>query len=217
MAGTSGTTLSKAQREALTRFMKSARDKQEYRAALGVLLRGDGNAASEAGRRLGVTKKQVFMWCHNFRRQGVDGLRMKKPTGRPATQGNRAKEVIPELLKKDPQLFGYLKGRWVLRDISRELQKEGIPLHHTSVARVLEDIGIVLKTPRLRAPGSLHKNYRKRAEVRRYKQVAGALEKKGSPSASKTRNGSSSSPGSNAAGPPEDTPSMSLPWDTPTG
>jgi len=197
--------------------MKSATDKREYRAALGVLLRGDGNGAAEVGRRLGVTKKQVFMWCHNFRQQGLDGLRMKKSTGRPATQGNRAKDIIPELLKKDPQLFGYLKGRWVLRDISRELEKEGIHLHFSGVGRVLQDLGIVLKSPRLRAPGSFHKNYRKREEVRRYKRVAGALEKKGSPSPSKTRNGSSSSPGSNAAGPAGATLSMFPPWDTPSG
>jgi hypothetical protein len=68
----------------------------------------------------------------------------------------------------------------VLRDISRELKKEGIDLHYTGVHRILGDLGIVLKSPKLRAPGSIRKNYRKRAEIRRYKRVAGALLKKGS-------------------------------------
>lgn len=176
-----GIVLSKAQREQLRRFMGDVKDKREYRAALGVLLRGDGVSAEDVGRRLGVTVKQVFVWCRNFRAKGVDGLRMKKQTGRPATQGNEAKKIIPELLRRDPQAFGYLKGRWVLRDISRELKKEGIPLHYTSVHRVLGDLGIVLKSPKLRAPGSMHKNYYKRAEIQQYKRVAGALKKRASP------------------------------------
>lgn len=174
-----GTVLSKAQREQLTRFMNEVKDKREYRAALGVLMRGDGKSAEEVGDQLGVTKKQVFEWCHKFRTKGADGLRMKKQTGRPATEGDKAKKAVPELLKKDPQAFGYLKGRWVLRDISRELEKEGINLNYTGVHRVLGDIGIVLKSPKLRAPGSIHKNYYKRAEIQRYKRAAGALLKKG--------------------------------------
>ncbi|MEW5995431.1 MAG: helix-turn-helix domain-containing protein [Candidatus Zixiibacteriota bacterium] len=181
MSRQAGTALSNVQRKQLVRFMNETKDKREYRAALGVLLRGDGKSAKEVGRQLGATIKQVFEWCHDFRAGGTDGLRMKKQTGRPAIQGNRAKKVIPELLKKDPQAFGYLKGRWVLRDISRELKKEGIDLHYTSVHRVLGDLGIALKSPKLRAPGSIRKNYRKRAEIRGYKRIAGALLKKGSP------------------------------------
>lgn len=174
-----GIALSKAQREQLARFMNEVKDKREYRAALGVLMRGDGKSAEEVGDQLGVTEKQVFEWCRKFRTEGAGGLRMKKQTGRPATEGNKAKKVIPEMLKKDPQAFGYLKGRWALRDISRELKKEGINLNYTGVHRVLNDLGIVLKSPKLRAPGSMHKNYYKRAEIRRYKRVAGALLKKG--------------------------------------
>jgi len=39
---------------------------------------------------------------------------------------SRAEKFIPKLLKEDPQAFGYLKGRWVYRDIARELNKEGV-------------------------------------------------------------------------------------------
>lgn len=179
MGRKAGIALPNDQRKQLAHFMNETKDKREYRAALGVLLRGDGKSAKEVGRQLGVTVKQVFEWCHDFRTKGTDGLQMRKPTGRPAVHGDKAKRVIPKLLKKDPQAFGYLKGRWVLRDIARELKKEGIDLHYTSVHRILDDLGIVLKSPKLRAPGSIRKNYRKRAEIRRYKRIAGALLKKG--------------------------------------
>lgn len=180
MGRKAGIELSNVQREQLTHFMNETKDKREYRAALGVLLRGDGKSAKEVGRQLGVTIKQVFMWCRKYHTKGIDGLRMKKQPGRPAIYGDKARKIVPELLKKDPQAFGYLKGRWVLRDIARELKKEGIDLHYTSVHRILSDLGIVLKSPKLRAPGSIRKNYRKRAEIRRYKRAASALLKKGS-------------------------------------
>jgi len=166
------------QKKGLAEFMKVVKDKREYRAAFGVLLRGEGKSASEVGRKLGVTEKQVFTWCRKFSERGIGGLRMKKQTGRKPIKKSKAKQIIPELLKKDPQAFGYLKGRWVLRDIARELRKEGIDLHYTGVRRALADLGITLKQPKLRAPGSIKKNYRKRAEIRRYKRVASALLKK---------------------------------------
>lgn len=179
MGRIAGIVLSKAQHEQLTRFMNEVKDKREYRAALGVLLRGEGKSADEVGRQLGATEKQVFEWCRKFRANGVEYLRMKKQTGRPAIEGDKAKKYIPELLKEDPHVFGFLKGRWVVRDIAKELKREGINLSFQSVDRILHELGISLKRPKLRAPGSLHKNYHKRKEVANHKAIAGALQKKG--------------------------------------
>ena len=175
-----GIVLSKAGRVRLAAFAEDVKDKREYRAALGVLLRGEGKSAKEVGTRLGVTKKQVFVWCQKFRSGGCAALRVRKQTGRPARVGKAAKRVIPALLRQDPQAFGYLKGRWVLRDVARELKKEGIRVHYTHVRTILGDLGIGLKQPQLRAPGSIRKDYRKRAEIRRYRRIAPALLKKGS-------------------------------------
>ena len=82
------------------------------------------------------------------------------------------------MLKQDPEAFGFLKGKWVLRDISRQLKKEGINLNYTGVRRVLTNLKIRQKKPILRAPGSIKKNYQKRAEIKCYKKIAGALLKK---------------------------------------
>ena len=82
------------------------------------------------------------------------------------------------MLKQDPQNCGFLKGKWVLRDISLHLKKEGINLNYTGVRRALSDLDIIQKMPKLRAQGSIIKNYKKREEIRRYKQIAAALLKK---------------------------------------
>jgi transposase len=185
--------LTTSQKARLRIFMAKTNDKREYRSADGLLLRAEGKSADDVSRRLGVTRKQVFVWTRKFRADGINGLHVKKSTGRKTTKANAAKPKITALIDKDPQAFGYLKGRWVLRDISRELKKEGIDMHWTSVGRMLEELDIVQKSPRLRAPGSLKKNYRKREEIRRYKRIAPALKKNAFSWRSKTRNGSSSS------------------------
>ena len=173
-----GIRLSLGQKKVLKKFMHGAKDKREYRAAFGILLRAERVKAKDVGEKLGVTIKQVFMWCRKFREEGVEGLRVKKQSGRPAIEGKKAKKVLVNLLNQDPQTFGFLKGKWVLRDISKALKKEGITLHYSSVHRMLGELGIVQKSPILRAQGSIKKNYSKREEIRRYKKVAAALLKK---------------------------------------
>lgn len=185
--------LTNTQQHQLRQFMAQTNDKREYRAADGLLLRVEGKSADAVAHRLGVTIKQVFVWTRRFRSTGITGLSMKKSTGRKTTKADAAKPIIRKLIDKDPQLFGYLKGRWVLRDISRELKKEGIDMHWTSVSRMLDELDIRLKSPRLRALGSIKKNYHKREEIRRYKRIAPALLKKRYSSHSKTKNGLNSS------------------------
>lgn len=178
MGRNAGILISLRERKLLQQFMKATKDAREYRAALGILLRAEKKSAEDVGNKLGITIKQVFMWCRKFKEQGVKGLKVKKQTGRIARAKNKAKEVLPQLLKQDPQDFGFLKGKWVLRDISKQLKKEGINLTYTGVRRALGDLGIVQKMPTLRAQGSIVKNYKKREEIRRYKQIAAALFKK---------------------------------------
>ena len=173
-----GISLSRAQRKHLQQFMKNTKNKTEFRAAQGIILRCEGKSVEKIAHHFGVTMKQVFVWTRKFRAEGIDSLHVRKQTGRPSTKAKIAKPRIEKLIDKDPQMFGYLKGRWALRDISKELKKEGIPFHYSSVHRILDDLGIRLKSPKLRALGSIKKNYRKRAEIRRYKRIAPALLKK---------------------------------------
>jgi|SRR3989344_1999636 len=189
MARQAGIKLTSKQRNILRKFMEDAKDKREYRAAFGILLRAERKPAEYVAQKLGVTRKQVFAWCRKFKTEGVRALHPRKQTGRPAKEGMKAKKAIPMLLKHDPQSFGFLKGRWVLRDISKALKQENINLHYSGVHRVLAELSIVQKSPKLRAQGSLKKNYQKREELRRYKQISAALLKKELLSALRMRNG----------------------------
>lgn len=173
-----GIKLSTKQENELKEASRNMKDARSFRAMRGVLLRGKGQTSKTVAENLGVSQKQVFEWCKAYKKKGVNGLILEKPPGRPAKKGNKAKEYIPELLKKDPQIFGYLKGRWVVRDIAKQLEKEGISLSFQHVDKILCDLGIRLKRPKLMAPGSIHKNYKKRKEIANYKAISNALLKK---------------------------------------
>lgn len=174
-----GITLSEKQKQELIKAQKNTKDNRFFRAITGVLLRGGGHTAEDVKKILGVSQKQVFEWCKKYRKGGLTGLVMGKSSGRPAIEGNKAKKRIPYIMKSDPQMFGFLKGRWVVRDIAKALKKEGITLSFQQVSRILHELGINIKRPKLRAPGSIKKNYRKRKEIANYKQISPALEKKG--------------------------------------
>jgi len=75
-------------------------------------------------------------------------------------------------LKQDPQAFGYLKGRWVVRDIANALNEEGIPISFKHVHNVLKDLGLSYKRPKLIVRSNDSQYRRKEKQVRNYKASA---------------------------------------------
>lgn len=177
MVREAGIKLTPFQKSELKKFMNSTKEVREYRASQGVLLRAEGKTAAEAAMQFNVKKDRIFVWCRKYKKKGVLGLKMGKPTGRKPKKSIKAKKIIPQLLKKDPQAFGFLKGRWVVRDIAKALKEEELDISFKQVHRILNDLDLTLKQPQLRAPGSIKKNYRKRKEIRNYRRIAPALKK----------------------------------------
>jgi len=171
--------LTRQERRHLDRFLRETRDKQEYARATGILMRWRGKTAREVAEQLNVSDRAVFKWERAYRGSGVDGLRKRKAPGRPAVKKPAARRLIPDLMKKDPQAFGFLKGRWVVRDISKALKQEGVDISPTQVHGVLNDLGLSYKRPKLTVKSDDPSLARKEREVRRYKQVAPALAKRG--------------------------------------
>jgi transposase len=163
----------------LQNFLKNTNDKFEHVRALAILNRHNGMTAEEAANSLHVTAVAVFNWCKRYREHGIDGIRRKKPSGRPPVVKNKAKEIIPKLLKQDPQAFGYLKGRWVVRDIADALNEEGIEIGFRYVCNILKELGLAYKRPKLTVKSDDSQYARKERQVKNYKQASAMLAKKG--------------------------------------
>ena len=171
--------LDRNEKRVLSRFVKGTKDKMEYARSSAILMRSRGVKAKDVARSLQVCMGAVFKWERLYRKGGLDALRSRKPTGRPPVRGMKARGMIPELMKKDPQSFGYLKGRWVVRDISKALKEEGVDIGPTQVHGILRDLGLSYKRPKLDVKSDDPSFARKKREVRSYQRVAPALAKRG--------------------------------------
>jgi transposase len=168
------------EKRSVRRFMRTTNEKEEYQRGMALLLRSKGGRVKDVARELGVCEGVIYKWEALFRNDdGVEGLRSGKPTGRPPTKGEAAKKLIPGLMKKEPKLFGYLKGRWVVRDIASELKKEGVEIGKSQVRQILEELNLSFKRPKLTVKSNDSQYWRKAREVANYKRIAPALAKKG--------------------------------------
>ena len=171
--------LTDTQVKELQNFLHSTKDKHEHTRALALLMRAEGNTVEKVANTLRVCIDIVFRWSRSYRKDGIEGLMSKKPPGRTPVVKNRAKQIIPKLLKKDPQAFGYLKGRWVVRDIADALSEEGIPISFKHVHNILKDLGLSYKRPKLTVRSNDSQYARKERQIRNYKKASAMLSKKG--------------------------------------
>ena len=105
--------LDRKEKRELKRLLSVTQNKKEYRRALGLLMRAQKKRVIDIGGQLDVSIDAVERWLRAYRRHGIQGIRARKPSGRPPQKRKPAETRMKELLKQDPQAFGFLKGRWV--------------------------------------------------------------------------------------------------------
>ena len=156
----------------LQHFLHGTKNKLEHTRALAVLMRYEGMTVKKIALTLHVCIDAVFRWSRRYRKNGMGGLKIRKSSGRPPVVRDNASKIIPGLLKQDPQAFGYLKGRWVVRDIADALNEEGIPISFKHMHNVLKDLGLSYKRPKLIVRSNDSQYRRKEKQVRNYKASA---------------------------------------------
>jgi DNA invertase Pin-like site-specific DNA recombinase len=70
--------LSDTQKKELNRFMKSTRDKEEYRRASAVKQKMEGIPYRTIARNVDINYRNVYDWINNYRKYGLDGIRNKR-------------------------------------------------------------------------------------------------------------------------------------------
>ena len=70
--------LSDTQKKELVRFMKTTKDKEEYRRASAVKQKMEGVPYRTIAKNLGVNYRNVYDWINNYRKYGLEGIRNKR-------------------------------------------------------------------------------------------------------------------------------------------
>lgn len=175
--------LSDTQKKELIRFMKSTRDKEEYRRASAIKQKMEGIPYRTIARNVGVNYRNVYDWINNYRKYGLDGIRNKRKNGgrKPVISSDKNKETIKDIvLNKSPKTFGYLKNTWSIRllatYLSSLLEMNVSPMQ---TWRIIHDMGIVCKRPKLELEKDTDYEEKKN-NIDRYKKVSSVLLKKDS-------------------------------------
>ena len=175
--------LSSIQKKELFSFMKSTKDKEEYRRASAIKQKMERIPYRTIAKNLGVNYRNVYDWINNYRKYGLDGIRNKRKNGgrKPVISTDKNKEMIKDIvLNKSPKTFGYLKNTWSIRllatYISSLLEMNVSPMQ---TWRIIQDLGIVYKQPKLELEKGVDYN-EKKGKIDRYKKVSSALFKKDS-------------------------------------
>ncbi len=175
--------LSTVQKKELISFMKSTKDKEEYRRASAIKQKMEGVPYRTIAKNLGVNYRNVYDWINNYRKYDLDGIRNKRKNGgrKPVISTDKNKEMIKDIvLNKSSQTFGYLKNTWSIRllatYLSSLLEMNVSPMQ---TWRIIHDLGIVYKQPKLELEkGDDYEE--KKNKIERYKKISAALLKKDS-------------------------------------
>ncbi|MGI0001300.1 MAG: helix-turn-helix domain-containing protein [Nitrososphaeraceae archaeon] len=175
--------LSPIQKKELVSFMKSTRDKEEYRRASAIKQKTEGIPYRTIAKNLGVNYRNVYDWINNYRKYGLDGIRNKRKNGgrKPVISTDKNKEIVKDIiLNKSPKTFGYLKNTWSIRFLATYLSSLlEMNVSPMQTWRIIQDLGIVYKQPKLVLEKGIDYE-EKKGKIDRYKKISSALFKKGS-------------------------------------
>ena len=120
------------------------------RRAIQLLKRGHNLPATAHVVKASVSS--VFRWWHSYRRTGLNGLRPRPASGRPARLSASQKQRLIRLLVKGPLAAGYSTELWTLERIARLIQKHfAVTYHPCHVWKVMDALGWSCQKPEHRA------------------------------------------------------------------
>lgn len=158
--------------------MKNTTDKRQYRRFLAILQKSNGRTFKDMAKEHLVSIRSVQRWVFSYLENGTSGLEIKKTGISQSRITDENKEIILSILFNDPHIFGYVRNTWSLRSLAKCLTEElDIPISFKHLQRILKDMGIGCKRPKLELEhGPDYDDGKKK--VKNYKQIASALKKR---------------------------------------
>jgi transposase len=119
--------------------------------ALALILEGVDRA--NAARTCGMDRQTLRDWVHRYNKEGLAGLRNRKPSGRPSSLTADQKAVLCQLVEQGPDPAVHKVVRWRRCDLAAELERRfGVKLHERSVGDLLASLGYRRLSVRPRHP-----------------------------------------------------------------
>ena len=138
--------LSQEEQEKLLWTIKHSRDAKEVKRAQALVWLSQGESVISVACRQHVSRQTIYNWIKHFKTSG--NLADLPRSGRPPRERDAAKQVILEVVNKDPRDFGYLLPVWTTRLLKAHMSRQGIEVSTRTIRRAFRDLGYRYKRPR---------------------------------------------------------------------
>lgn len=137
--------LSMKEREQLTALLQSEKNVKRWKRYRAILTRSEINNPEEAARIIGISTRQLSRHVEAFRQNGIEGLKIKKQTGRPSFVPKKKQEKIVKIIDSNP--YG-----WSTKQIQKLVSERcGVRYSKRQVYRISQKWGFAEITPRPRS------------------------------------------------------------------
>lgn len=134
--------LSMKEREQLTALLQSEKNVKLWKRYRAILVRSEVNNPEEAAKIIGISTRQLSRHIEAFRQNGIEGVKIKKQTGRPPFVSKKKQEKIVKIIDSNP--YG-----WSTKQIQKLVSEEcGIRYSKRQVYRISQKWGFAEVTPR---------------------------------------------------------------------
>jgi transposase len=146
-------TLDLDQQQQLQHLARRGRDARAVRRAQALLWVAQGEPPRAVAERLGVSRETVYAWLRRLREHAreplLQGLRDQPRCGRPAWKGQAVVGLMKEVIRQDPQQWGYRASGWTAALLKYHLQQQqGVAVSIATIRRGLKKLGYRWKRPR---------------------------------------------------------------------
>ena len=98
---------------------------------------------------MAVSMGCVYQWHRRWREYGIDGLKNRPKSGRPANADDNYCQLLEELLANEPSDYGYAFAFWTADRLREHLrQKTGIKLSNRRFRVLMKKKGYVYRRPK---------------------------------------------------------------------
>lgn len=138
------------EKEAINRLLHRAPSARFYERALMVRLSGQGRPIKKIVYLIGKHWKTVSRRIRIYEKEGLDGLRERRRSGRPPKATPEYVELLLREVRKSPMICGYQRTTWTSDLLSEHMKKlTGIELKRDRILQILKKHNIRFRRPKL--------------------------------------------------------------------
>lgn len=154
-----------SEEQLLLEKLRLKRSSSQRERAWYVLLLSAGKTISEIACETGRNAHTIRLWLKRYLSAGIEGLKTRKPPGRPGQLASAIELQLDSLLSKSPQAYGYQSCGWQINLLKNHFNQQGIKACDNTIRTALHKKGYVFKRFAKRVPDGILSPQEKKGRI----------------------------------------------------